>query len=169
MALPKVLKFFNTFQDGENWVGLTPEVTLPKLSRKMEAYRAGGMPGEVDLDLGVEKLEAKITWGGLMTSAIKTFGTAKVDGVLLRFAGSYQEDGEGTTSKVEAIMRGRYKELDPGNAKAGDKSENTGTLSLSYYKLTVDGEVIYEIDMVNMIENAGGTDRLAEHKANIGL
>lgn len=169
MALPKVLKYFNTFQDGENWVGLTPEVSLPKLSRKMEAYRAGGMPGEVDLDQGVEKLEAKITWGGLMVSAIKTFGTAKVDGVLLRFAGSYQEESGGTTSKVEAIMRGRYKELDPGNSKAGDKSENTGSLSLSYYKLTVDGEVVYEIDMVNMIENVGGVDRLAEHKSNIGL
>jgi len=45
MGLPRKLKNFNLFQNGVSFMGMVPEVTLPKLSRKMEEYRAGGMSG----------------------------------------------------------------------------------------------------------------------------
>ncbi|WP_212815346.1 phage major tail tube protein, partial [Acinetobacter pittii] len=39
----------------------------------------------------------------------------------------------------------------------------------SYYKLTIDGEVVIEIDIPGIKENVGGVDRLEKHRANIGL
>ncbi|MEL6785343.1 MAG: phage major tail tube protein, partial [Pseudomonadota bacterium] len=41
--------------------------------------------------------------------------------------------------------------------------------SISYYKLVVDGEVVHEIDMVNLIQIVDGEDQMKEHRANIGL
>ncbi|EEW6104121.1 TPA: phage major tail tube protein, partial [Escherichia coli] len=47
MAVPKHLRFFTLFVDGENEVGKVTSVTLPKLTRKTDSYRGGGMMGAV--------------------------------------------------------------------------------------------------------------------------
>ena len=41
--LPKILKNFSAFVDGRGYAGRVDEITLPKLTIKMEEYRAGGM------------------------------------------------------------------------------------------------------------------------------
>ena len=51
MGMPHKLKQFNVFQNGVLFMGMVPEITLPKLSRKMEEYRAGGMSGPVCMPL----------------------------------------------------------------------------------------------------------------------
>ncbi|HDZ1101288.1 TPA: phage major tail tube protein, partial [Klebsiella pneumoniae] len=45
MAIPKKLRLFTLFVDGENYIGKVPSVTLPKLTRKTEDYQGGGMLG----------------------------------------------------------------------------------------------------------------------------
>ena len=169
MALPRKLKRFNVFVNGMNYLGECVEITLPKLTRKMEDYRSGGMSGPVDIDLGREKLELEVTYGGFMQSVLEQFGIGKLEGVMLRFAGSYQRDDSGDCDAVEIVVRGRAQEIDFGNAKAGDNSEFKTKYSLSYYKLTVNGSDLVEIDLVNLVEKIGGVDRLVEHRRNIGL
>ncbi|MCL2876648.1 MAG: phage major tail tube protein [Betaproteobacteria bacterium] len=169
MALPRKLKNFNVFYNGYNFLGLCAEVELPKLSRKMEEYRNGGMNGPVDGDLGMEKLEMTHTYGGFMREIYRQFGIPGASGVLMRFAGAYQRDDTGDTDAVEIITRGRHGEIDPGKAKAGDDTEFKVSSSLSYLKITVNGFVEVEIDFINFIEKFGGIDRLAEQRAAIGL
>ena len=67
MSLPRKLKHFNAFYNGEEFFGQATEITLPKLARKFEEYRGGGMPGPIDIDLGNEKLEFEHSYGGLMS------------------------------------------------------------------------------------------------------
>lgn len=169
MGMPRKLKHFNVFYNGENFIGQATEITLPKLARKTEGYRGAGMSGEVKADLGMEPLEIEHSYGGLMTEIYRDFGIAKIDGVMLRFAGSYQRDDTDAVDAVEIVVRGRHEEIDPGNAKAGDDTEFKVKSALSYYKLTVNGEDLVEIDLVNMVEKIGGEDRLAEHRKAIGL
>jgi len=168
MALPKKLKFFNVFGDGISWLGQCIELKLPVLSRKMEEYRAGGMNGPIDLDFGMEKLELEAKYGGLMRDILRTFGVTTHNGVMLRFAGSYQQEDTGAVDAVELVVRGRHKEIDMGTAKAGDDTEFGVKSSLSYYKLTVNGVVEIEIDLVGMKEIVNGVDRLAAHRIAIG-
>lgn len=168
MSLPRKLKHFNVFYNGEEFFGQATEITLPKLAIKAEAYRGGGMPGEVDIDLGIEKLELEHSYGGLIYQIFKDFGITSVSGVLLRFAGSYQRDDTGDTDAVEAICRGRHTEVDQGSAKAGDDTEFKVKSTLSYYKLTVNGTTLIEIDMINMVYVVNGVDRLEQHRRNIG-
>ena len=169
MALPRKLKNFNLFVDAVSFVGVVTEVVLPKLSRKMEEFRGGGMNGPIEVDLGSELLTLEWTCGGHVREVYQAFGISRADGVLLRFAGAIQRDDTGEVQAVEIVVRGRHKEIDPGTAKAGDDTALKVTSTLSYYKLTIDGEVDIEIDLLNMVENVGGEDRLAEQRTAIGL
>ncbi|MDO5609472.1 MAG: phage major tail tube protein [Pseudomonadota bacterium] len=169
MALPRKLKNFNVFADGESFIGQATEVTLPTLTRSMEDYRGGGMSGPIKIDNGQEAIELEAKFGGLMLPIIRTYAASKHDAVLLRFAGAYQRDDTGAVDAVEITARGRWSELDMGTAKAGDDTEFTGKLACSYYKLTVNGTVELEFDLVNMVEIAGGVDRLTEQRRAIGI
>lgn len=90
MALPKKLKNFNLFGNGDNWQGQIASLTLPELARQMEEYRGGGMNAPMDIDMGMQKLEFQWTPAGLIPELFDNFGTPQADGEMLRFAGSYQ-------------------------------------------------------------------------------
>jgi len=171
MALPKKLKMMNLFNEGESYMGQTGEVTIPKLARKLENWRGGGMNGNVKYDLGLGDDITEFNWklGGIDPLVLKQFGAITVAAIGLRFAGSYQRDDTGETSALEIVVRGRHEEIDFGNQKSGDDTEKSIKTIWSYYKLSIDGEVLIEIDIPGQIEKVNGVDLLAAHKANIGL
>ena len=146
MGLPRKLKNFALFNNGVAHVGEVPEVNLPKLSRKMEDYRSGGMSGTVKLDFGMEAMEMEWTAAGYM-----------------------QADDSESVDTLEVVVRGRHSEIDPGKSKAGDNTEIKIKSAISYYKLTLNGTVLLELDPVNLVEMVDGVDRLAETRAALGL
>ncbi|KVN27025.1 phage tail protein [Burkholderia pyrrocinia] len=169
MAMPRKLKGFNLFQNGENFVGQVQEITLPKLTRKMEDYQGGGMSGPIKVDFGNEGIQMEWTAGGFMKSVLQQYGAMQHDGVLLRFAGGYQTEDSTSVDAVEIVIKGRHSEIDPGSAKAKEDTAFKVTTVASYYKLSVNGEDIIEIDFVNMIERINGTDLLEALRKAIGL
>ncbi|MDT3735551.1 MAG: phage major tail tube protein [Denitratisoma sp.] len=169
MGLPSVLKNFNVFNDGVSYMGVAEEVKLPKLGRKMDDFRGGGMNGPVEIDLGQEKLEMEIVCGGIMQQVFEQYGACKADGIMLRFAGAYQRDDTCAVQAVEIIVRGRHKEIDMGDAKGGDKGKFTVKSTLTYYKLLIDNDEVIEIDLLNMVEKVNGKDMLEEQRKAIGL
>lgn len=168
MALPRKLKLMNLSVDGQGYIGQVTEVTQPKLAMKAEEYRAGGMIAPVDINLGLEKLEAEFKMGGYMADIIKKF-SSKIDGVMLRFNGAYQQDDTDEVSAVELVMRGRLSEIDLGNSKTGDDTEQTYKVPLTYYKITVDGAELVEVDALNVIFKVNGEDKLEAHRAALGI
>lgn len=169
MALPRLLKLMNVFNNGHSYQGVAEEVEQPKLAMKVEEFRTAGMLGEISANMGLEKLEMTHKYAGLAPELFKGFATSIVDSELIRFAGAHQRDDTGEVSAVEITMRGRHAEIDPGNAKSGDKTETTIKTALTYYKLTVDGKDLMEIDMINSVFKVDGVDRYAELRAAIGL
>lgn len=171
MALPRKLKHLNLFLDGSNWIGVAEDYTPPKLSQKFEAYRGGGMMGAANIHMGLEDgaLDTSFTFGGLEADLIKRMGIAKIDGVQLRFAGSFQRDDTGEVVAVEIVQRGRFKENDRGTFKSGDNSQSKVSMVNTYYKETMNGVELCEIDLLNMIWKVDGVDLMAEHRKAIGL
>nr|DAO28040.1 MAG TPA: tail tube protein [Caudoviricetes sp.] len=171
MALPRKLKHLNLFNAGNNWVGLVESVTLPKFTRKFEKYRGGGMPGAVDIDMGLDDgaLDTEFSIGGTELLLFKQMGADKADAIQLRFTGSIQTDSTGEVQAVELVTHGRYKELDSGEWKTGESNSTKVSCTNSYAKLTINGEVVYEVDLVNMVEIVGGTDLMEKHKSALGL
>ena len=168
MALIHSLKNFNAFADGKSLMGVIEEVKLPKLGRKMEGFRGGGMDGEVEVDLGQEKLELELVLGGFALDAYKSYGITKASGAMVRYAGAYQRDDTGEVDAVEIVVRGRHEEIDMGKGKPGDDTEFKFKTAISYYKLSMNGAVLVEIDVQNMVCIVNGVDRLAELRAAIG-
>ncbi|AOJ20402.1 phage tail protein [Burkholderia cenocepacia] len=169
MGMPRKLKGFNLFQNGENFVGQVVEVTLPKLTRKMEDYQGGGMSGPIKIDFGQEGIQLEWTCGGFMRSVLGQYAITKHDGVLLRFAGGYQSEDSTNVDAIEIVIRGRHSEIDPGTAKSKEDTAFKVTTVASYYKLSVNGQDVIEIDFVNMIEKVNGNDLFAALRNAIGL
>lgn len=168
MALPRKLKNMNVFGDGRSFLGEAKSVTLPKLSRKMEEWRGGGMDGAIEIDLGQEVITLEHAYGGLMVDLVRGYGAQRHDGKMIRFAGAYQRDSTGQVDAVEVVVRGRHKEIDFGDAKPGEDTEHKFTTTCSYYKLTVNGRTEVEIDVANMIFRVDGRDLLADQRSAIG-
>ncbi|ENE2335260.1 phage major tail tube protein, partial [Salmonella enterica] len=80
-----------------------------------------------------------------------------------------QRDDTGEIVAVEVVMRGRHKEIDGGENKQGENTSTKLSTVCTYYRLTIDGSDVIEIDTVNMIEKVNGVDRLEQHRRAIGL
>lgn len=166
--IPETLANMNLFVDGKSFQGDVPSLTLPKLTLKMEEHRAGGMDLAVEMDQGMEKQEAGFVTTGVRRESLKFFGLA--DGT--SFNGTFRGAFKGLKGKITPVvvtLRGSLKEVDMGDWKAGDKAEIKHNVAVTYYKLEVDGQVIYEIDALGMKRVINGVDQLVDQRRALGL
>ncbi len=168
MTFPTKLKQMALFHNGL-WLGEAVSITLPKLTRKLEEFRAGGMNRAVKVDMGGEALEMEATYGGAMRPILEQAGQLHMAGVQQRYVGSFQNDDTGVIDQVEIVTRGRHEEIDMGDWKPGDDTEFKVKSALSYYKLSWNGARLIEIDPVGMIEFMGGSDLMSGHRLATGL
>ncbi|SED12339.1 hypothetical protein SAMN05216178_6327 [Pseudomonas saponiphila] len=166
--IPETLANMNLFVDGVSFQGDVPSLTLPKLTLKTEEHRAGGMDLPVELDMGMEKQEAGFTTTGVRRDSLRMFGLA--DGTAFNgvFRGAFK-GLKGRVTPAIVTLRGLLKEVDMGDWKAGDKAEIKHNVALTYYKLEVDGRLIYEIDALGMKRVINGVDQLAAQRSALGL
>lgn len=136
-----------------------------------DVLTASGKAGAVDVDLGLDDsaLDTEFSIGGTELLLFKQMGKATVDGIQLRFTGSIQRDDTGEVQAVELVVRGRHKEVDSGEWKTGESNTTKVTSTNSYAKLTINGEVLYEVDLINMVEIVDGVDLMEAHRNALGL
>lgn len=167
-GLPSILKNWNVFVNGDNYAGIVSEIELPKIAEKVEAWRGGGMLGELDIGLGLEKLQMTHKYAGLVVLILRQFGAVGVDASMIRFNGAYQEDVAGGVAAGELLVRGKHIEIDPGTAKTGTVTETSVNSTLAYLRWRVNGRTEVEIDILNNVLIIGGVDRMAEIRAALG-
>ncbi len=167
MIIPKVLKNFNLFVDGNGFAGLVEEVTLPKLTLKMDDLYNGGMDAPIDLEMGMDKLECSFSLSEYNENVIRQFGLRDGAQVSLSLRGGL--DAEAGVIPVVVNLVGAWKDLDTGSWKAGEKAPLNVSVTLRYYKLTMDAQELIEVDVTNMVRVIDGADQLADMRAAIGL
>lgn len=160
MAFPKKLKNFTAFVDGHGYAGKVTELTLPKLTLKTEEYRAGGMDLPVEIEMGMEKLEAELTFAEYDPNLFKLFGLVDGGAVRLTLRGAARADDVEAQSIV-VNLEGLFREMDSGSWKAGDEATLKVAVAARFYKLTIDGVEMIEIDAENMVRKIEGVDQLA--------
>lgn len=166
--IPQTLANLNLFVDGISFQGECTSLTLPKLTLKMEEHRAGGMDIPVEMDQGMEKQEAAFTTTGVRRESLKFFGLADGTAFNGTFRGVFKAL-RGKVTPVVVTLRGSLKEVDMGDWKPGDKAEFKHSVAVTYYKLEVEGRVIYEIDPLGMKRVIDGVDQLAAQRQALGL
>ena len=158
MQLPRQLKGFTAFINGEDKYGILIDISRPKISRKTEDYTPGG----------VDKLEMEITAKGYEADMLKSMSST-IGGTLIRYQGALQqEDGEGY-QQLKGEARGRIIEADPGNDKQNEGGEHKFKIALVYWKETLDGEPILEFDVLGNKAIFGGKDERTGLRRALGL
>lgn len=166
MGLPSVLKNFNLFVDGKGYAGRVEEVELPKLTIKTEEFRAGGMDAAIEIDMGMEKLEASFTLAEYDPALFAMWGLVPGSWVNLTLRGGMDKDG--VVTPVVVNLTGRWKEIDMGSWKAGEMAKLKISVSGRYYQLLIGATTAVHIDLENMIRVVDGVDQLATMRAAIG-
>lgn len=168
IQMPRVLKNMNLFVDGRGYAGRIDEMELPKLTLKTEEHRAGGMDLPVEVDLGMEKLEAAMTFSDYDPEIFRFFGLLDGETTQITARGAIQRQGE-EAIPVVVNVRGGWKEIDPGTWKPGDKATLKASVAVLYYKLAIGGEELVEIDAQNLVRTVGGKDQMASIRSAIGM
>ena len=166
---PDVLKNMNLYVDGNGYAGAIEEITLPKVAAKTEEFRAGGMDAPIDVEVGMEKLETQFTLRKFDKDVLKQFGIKNSGKLVATIRGSFCSEENGEEFPVVINLKGLITEIDFGNWKSGENAMLKVAMSLRSYKLTVDGEEVYEIDIPAMIKKVNGVDEMSETRSNIGL
>lgn len=168
MTARNIRKNFVLFVDGTNYAGEATKVTPPKLVRKTEDFRAGGMDGSIKLDMGQEPMDASFTLSNYSKSVLALYGLAagQNKSVVLR---EVMESPDGTVTGVVHTMRGLVTEMDSGESEAGKPGELTVAFHATYYKLQHGDTVVHEIDVPNMVCIVDGVDQLAKQRAALGM
>ena len=157
--LPKILKNFNLYVDGRGYAGRVEEVTLPKLTLKTEEFQAAGMSAPIEIDMGMEKLEMDMTFSEYDSELFKLFGLTNGSEIAFTIRGALE--GNSKTTPVVVNVRGYFKEMDFDTWKPAEKGSLKCSVACNYYKLTVDGVELIEVDPINMIRNVNGSDQLS--------
>ncbi|KQN29696.1 phage major tail tube protein [Sphingomonas sp. Leaf38] len=169
MGLPRKIKDLMLYNDGGNYLGQVGSATLPKLTRKLEEWRGGGMDSGVKIDMGGEAMEMEWSLGGPVVDVLRQFADTDIAGVQLRFVGAWQKDDREDVDQIEVVIRGRHEEIDMGEAKPGEGGEFKVKTAIAYYKLTWNGVVEIEADPLNMVLIVGGIDRRAAIRNALGF
>lgn len=165
-TLPRSIKGYTAFIDGFGMIGLTTGGKLPPIKAKTEGYRDGGMDGEDELEFGIEKLEAELTFAEMNE---RVLGTVLSRNKPITLRGSME--GEGGVGAIPVIgqFRGLVTSADPGEWGDPKKGEVKLALTPNYYRLRIGGAEIYEIDLLNGIRRINGIDQLAARRAALGV
>ncbi|ROS05672.1 hypothetical protein EDC56_1218 [Sinobacterium caligoides] len=165
--IPKVLKNFNLFVDGVGYAGIVDELSLPKLGLHTAEISAAGMDAPIDIDMGMKKLTCQFTLSEYDVNSISHFGLGDGAQVSLKIRGALDNE-EGVTPMV-VTLHGAWSEVDFGKWKAGEKTSLKVNVSLRYYKLSIGGKDLVEVDVLNMKRIINGVDQLATTRDAIGI
>ncbi|SFD68460.1 hypothetical protein SAMN05660831_02106 [Thiohalospira halophila DSM 15071] len=166
-GMPQYLRNCNVWVDGRGFAGQFDSLTLPKLAIQTEEYRGGGMDAAVELDVGMEKLEASLSVNQYDPATFALLGLVPGNIVNITARAALDQDGEITPAVV--TMNGAWKEVDFGDWKPGEKAANTFSVACRYFALSIGGTPTVEIDVPNMVRKLQGVDQLAEVRKAIGM
>ena len=160
----------NIYMDGNNLLGRAEEIQLPQIKHKMADHKALGMVGSAEFFAGIDKLESKIKWNALYPEVLKKAANPFKTIQLQARASLETYNSMGKLAEVPAVayLSGTFKEFPLGNFKANENAEYETTMSVNYAKLIVDGEEIFEIDVLENIYKVEGVDILEIYRNNIG-
>lgn len=160
----------NVYMDGTSFLGRAEEITLPTIKHKMAEHKSLGMVGSAEFFAGIEKAECKIKWNSfypdVLRKAANPFKT-----VQLMARGSVESyAGQGRIREVPLVctLQAGFKAFPMGSFKQHDNVELETELAVYYAKLSIDGQDMFEIDVLANIYKAAGEDVLAQYRANIG-
>lgn len=158
----------NAYLNGNKLGGRLEELELPSIKMKMEDVSALGIFGDTEIPVGMEKLEAKFKWNSIYKENWKDENPMRACRMIVK-SNMVLNGAQGQISHtpVTVTISGMFKEFPLGSLKPGAKQDGLEhVMAVTYLKLEVGKDTVYEIDVFNNIFKQGGKDLLENFKAN---
>jgi P2 family phage contractile tail tube protein len=152
-------------------LGRAEEFNAPVVKTKNAEHKALGMVGVAEFFSGIDKMEAKVKWNSFYADVMRKTANP-VNTVKLQLRSSienYTADGRGAQVPLVIFMTVQFKDFPLGNFKQHDNVELEQNMTVYYYRMEIDGEVITEVDVLSNILKVNGVDLLADYRANLGI
>ncbi|MFZ4546724.1 MAG: phage major tail tube protein [Bacteroidales bacterium] len=161
----------NVYVGAESTHGFASEITLPDIEASMSEYKALGMVGTKELFQGFGKMESAIKWNAPSEAILKACSDPRksVDLMVRTSREVYENGSVAREEPVIYYLKGVSKNFNAGSFKPKDDTETETKFAVSYFKMIQNGNEIYELDVDNNIFKIGGSDQLANYRANLGL
>lgn len=160
----------NVYVDGSSQLGKVEEINLPDITNMMAEHKALGMVGKVELFSGIDKMEATLKWNAFYADVLTKFADPR-KALKLQVRSSLEtHDSSGLVAEVACVayLTGQPKNFPAGNFKQHDNVEATSKMTITAYKLEIDGVPVVEFDAMANIYMVDGVDIFTTYRANIG-
>jgi hypothetical protein len=180
--IPQTLFNQNLFIDGITFQGDVPELSLPKVTVKTEGYRAGGMDGEIDMDMARNEVADVVN--ALVGAGMDLKQAMQYAPVAAKFVVGQGADGTDTARMINALGQ-NAKIRDPqamqkaleaiafqgqaGSFEASDMAKWFPQLLAGMAKLGIDGnDAVAQLGAMLQVQmkTAGSSDEAANNLKN---
>jgi len=148
------------------------DVELPKVEFLSEKMNSLGIMGEVDVPTlsHVKEMKLKLKFSTVTKDFAKLLEPkAKLVTVYASIQQYDPTDGNFKSVGLVASCKVLPTSLNPGKVEIGKPQDSELEFTVVYYKLEVDGKVIYEVDPLNFICIINGKDYAADIRRNLGM
>lgn len=156
-------------QNNQRVAGLR-SFTPPALTNTVGSIRATWMDAPVSVDTGMEAMQCSIKVSA-DKDILGLFGFVKGRTVRAQIRRTFKDVTTNELSEWIDEVEGLISSLAP-DEHGSDGQESVGysiTMNVNYYKMTVDDQVYYEIDPLNMVRVIEGEDTLATERQMLGM
>lgn len=165
MAYPRSIRNFNAFLDGIGYFGRVVSARMPDPTLVTADFRGGGMDMAIRQDMGMEPMDAEISFKEWAPELLGHFGTRPR--LVLRGGAMGEDDFE--ADSVIFTLRGRVTKQGSDEFKAGSENMLMLGLSVDQFRLEINGEVKHDIDAEAGKRIIDGVDQLASMRIAMGI
>ncbi|GAK06034.1 phage major tail tube protein [Geomicrobium sp. JCM 19037] len=162
--LPTKIASYKAYNNDEELLG-TVEVTLPSVESPTETMSGAGIAGEFEAPTPgfTSAMQTEVSFRTVTKQNFSLATNADNTLVLRAAKGSYDEaQGRIKHRKLKITIRYLPTTIELGSLSSGGTMDGSNTLETLYIKIEEEGEVLAEIDKINMIYMINGVDYLAE-------
>ena len=169
MASPLILKGWYVTIDGKGLAGQVAETSFVNLDSTMVEVRSGDQNLKTRLNMGQEAMMYKMALYSFDKDIINAWGRVITGGTDITIRGGWQEAAQGEAEQHTHNMRVSLPSIPAEMYKPGEITTVTYEFDVYYYKWTVDGERLIEIDPENRIHFVDGENQLEAMNAALGF
>ena len=145
--IPGTIKELNLFVEGIGFLGVVEDMKYPHVRTKKE--RVNG----VVIDTGI--LEELVFEGNLTIASAEIYKHANGKSIITKGKTAYVEGG--VNKKMNSTFGG-FLDAELDSLKVAEKMKTKIKMDLNVYNLNLNGEEVYDIDLLNDIAKIGGKD-----------
>lgn len=162
--IPEKVVNYNVYLGNEKLVGVSADITLPKLEPMTATVSGAGIAGEYESPVPGHfgKLEMDMSFRSISVDSAKLLVPGTKSLVLRASQQSYDIAG-GTTNyrQLKITLKVMPKGVDLGKLSQGKPTETKNTFEVIYIKVEENGLVLIELDKLNFVYVVNGVDILA--------